>query len=184
MVCFNDEVHAAWAVQKAATSNIAAFLSPGFGPVGQVIEGRVRLPLRNECRATLDADPAELVPARVAILAASLGEGPELLEAVRGQDYSGLVVQALGAGHLPATWVEPLTRLAAELPVVLATRVARGPVLESTYAFPGSETDLLARGLLSAGYLTPPKARLLLSFALGSGLERAGIGGLFDSYRA
>ena len=183
MVCFNDEIHAAWAVQKAATSNVAAFLSPGFGPVGQVIEGRVRLPFGSGYRARPELDTATLAPARVAIVTASLGEGPELVESVAASGYAGLVVQALGAGHLPATWVEPLARMAADMPVVLATRVARGPVLEATYAFPGSETDLLSRGLLSAGYLTPAKARVLLSFALGGGLERERIAALFETYR-
>jgi L-asparaginase len=182
MVCFNDEIHAAWAVQKAATSNVAAFLSPGFGPVGQVVEGRVRLPFGSGYRAKPDLDTKALKPARVAIVAASLGEGPDLVEVISESGYAGLVVQALGAGHLPATWVGPLERLTARMPVVLATRVARGPVLESTYAFPGSETDLLARGLLSAGYLTPAKARVLLSFALGGGLDREHIESLFQAY--
>ena len=114
-------------------------------------------------------DPALVEPAPVALVAAALGEGPELLEAVAQGHWRGLVVQALGAGHLPANWVAPLERLTRDMPVVLATRVSRGPVLEATYAFPGSEQDLIARGLIPAGYLCASKARILLSLALGAG---------------
>jgi L-asparaginase len=183
MVCFNDEIHAAWAVQKTATSNVAAFSSPGFGPLGHVIEGRAIFSLRSERRLPIDANPEAIEPARIAILAAALGEGPDLVGCVEDKGYQGLVVQAMGAGHLPARWVEPLSRLAAEMPVVLASRVSRGPLLEATYAFPGSESDLLARGLLSAGYLTPAKARILLSLALGAGLKRDRVQQLFGGYR-
>ena len=90
-------------------------------------------------------------------------------------------VQALGAGHLPITWVEPLTALAQEMPVVLATRVSRGPTLSSTYAFPGSESDLLGCGLLPAGYLSASKARILLSMALGAGVRETRVSRLFSN---
>ena len=112
-------------------------------------------------------------PARVAILAASLGEGPDLVGAVAERGYAGLVVQATGAGHLHHTWVEPLAELAQRIPIVLATRVPRGPVLSSTYGFPGSESDLLSKGLVSAGFLNAAKARILLSLALGAGCRTA-----------
>jgi L-asparaginase len=171
MVCFNDEIHAGWAVQKTAATNLAAFSSPGFGPVGHVIEGRAEFMMTARRWPSLTADLATVRPARVAVLAATLGEGPELIEAVRHASYSGLVVQATGAGHLPASWAEPLEALAASMPVVLATRVSRGPVLSRTYAFRGSESDLLGRGLISAGYLCASKARILLSMALGAGAD-------------
>lgn len=170
MVCFNDEIHAAWAVQKTMATNLAAFSSPGFGPIGHVIEGQPRFLCKSERWPPVAGDLDSLVPARVAIVTASLGEGPDLVEAVAAGGYKGLVVQATGAGHLPHTWVAPLAALASKIPVVLATRVSRGPVLSKTYAFEGSESDLLSRGLISAGFLCSSKARILLSMALGSGL--------------
>jgi L-asparaginase len=45
-------------------------------------------------------------------------------------------------------------------------------VLESTYGFAGSEMDLFARGLLSAGALDGLKARVALSLVLSSTHER------------
>lgn len=167
MVCFNDEVHAAFAVQKTAATNLAAFSSPGFGPVGHVIEGRVEFMMQARRWPAVTTAPGAVRPAPVALVAATLGEGPELIEAVSSGHHRGCVVQAMGAGHLPMQWVEPLQRLAQKMPVVLATRVSRGPILSETYGFPGSESDLLGRGLISAAYLCPSKARILLSMCLG-----------------
>lgn len=181
MVCINDEVHAAFAVQKTAATNPAAFSSPGFGPIGHVIEGRADLLMQARRWPALRPDPGTIDPAEVAIVAAALGESPVLLDALVPNRYQGCVVQALGAGHLPYTWVEPLTALVQEMPVVLATRVSRGPTLSSTYAFPGSESDLLGRGLLPAGYLSASKARILLSMALGAGIGETGISRLFSN---
>lgn len=170
MVCFNDEIHAAWSVQKTAATNLAAFSSPGFGPIGHVIEGRALFHWVSRRWPAVSPDPATLSPAKIAILTASLGEGPDLVEAVSALGYDGLVVQATGAGHLHHSWVKPLAVLAESMPVVLATRVSRGPVLSNTYAFKGSESDLLSHGLISAGFLCASKARILLSMALGAEL--------------
>jgi len=52
-------------------------------------------------------------------------------------------------------------------------------VHDSTYGFPGSERDLLGRGLINAGYLDPLKARILLHLLVASGADRARIRDMF-----
>jgi L-asparaginase len=175
-VVINDEIHHAWCVEKRATSGLDAFASPGFGPVGRVVEGRVT-PRFAFARPSLELTPQRA--AAVALVTAAVGLEPWLLETVEAAGFEALVVAGLGAGHVPPDWVDPLARLAATMPVVLASRIGAGPVHRSTYGFAGSEIDLLGRGLISAGYLSPAKARLLLSLAIGAGLARAAIADLF-----
>jgi L-asparaginase len=187
VVVFNDEIHAARFVQKTHTTSTAAFRSPSVGPLGWTIEDRVTIAVRlahpTIARATrtddahdhsgqhisisslVDQDHAG-VDHPVALLTAGLGDDGRLLGAIQELGYQGLVVEAFGAGHLPDTWVDRLEQLARRIPVVLASRTGSGEMLLNTYAFRGSESDLLSRGLISAGVLSGPKARILLSLLL------------------
>jgi L-asparaginase len=76
---------------------------------------------------------------------------------------------------VPASLVASLEALAARAPVVLASRTGRGRVCRKTYAYPGSEIDLLARNLVWGGGLTGLKARVLLTLCLrGAPRDAAG----------
>ncbi|WP_055696905.1 MULTISPECIES: hypothetical protein [Streptomyces] len=72
-----------------------------------------------------------------------------------------------------------ISALAARIPVVLASRTGAGPLLAETYKGPGSEYDMLGRGLLSAGGLDAPKARLLLHALLADGADRTQVADAF-----
>ena len=108
----------------------------------------------------------------IALYTVGLGGDGRLLEAVGLLGYEGLVIEALGGGHVLIYMAEPLQTLAGEMPVVLASRTGSGEVLRNTYGFTGSETDLLSRGLISAGMLDGPKVRLLLSLLLRAGRRK------------
>jgi L-asparaginase len=169
LVAFNDQIHAARWVRKTHSSSPAAFASPGHGPVGDVIEDRVHIPVTLRHRSpTISPDPSRMV--RVGVATISLGDDGTLIEAMAEQ-ADGLVVAAFGVGHVPASVVPVLGKLAERIPVVLASRTGAGPVHRGTYAFPGSERDLLARGLISAGYQDPLKARILLHLLLTAGAD-------------
>ena len=173
LVVLNDQIHAARWVQKTHSASPAAFASPGHGPLGDVAEGRVRIPVAIRHRSpALEPDPARRV--RVAVATVVLGDDASLVEAL-GEQADGLVVAGFGVGHVPAGVAPVLGGLAERIPVVLASRTGAGPVHEHTYGFPGSERDLLARGLIGAGYLDPLKARILLCLLLGSGADHTRI---------
>lgn len=175
MAVLNDEVHAARFVRKTHTGAPSAFASPGFAPIGRIVEGELHLHARlPRLPALAPLPPADAIDAApVALLALPLGDDGRLLDALPGLGYRGAVIEAMGAGHLPAQCAERLQRLAQAMPVVLATRVASGAVFEKTYGFAGSETDLIARGAIPAGYLPGAKACLLLRLLLAAGLRGA-----------
>ncbi|MFF8605258.1 asparaginase [Streptomyces sp. NPDC015346] len=167
LVVLADEIHAARHVRKTHTTSVATFASPGAGPLGAVVEGETRILLRPTTPSAIR--PLRFDPAvRVALLTLSLGDRGELLEAVDSR-FDGLVLAAFGAGHVPDRLVEPLAELATRIPVVLASRTGAGATLTHTYRGPGSEYDVLHRGLIPAGPLDPPKARLLLHALISSG---------------
>lgn len=173
LVVANDEIHAAAHVQKTHTQNVAAFRSPRLGPVGYVAERRAHLPLLPRRRPRLDRVP-ERAGAPVALLTSAIGDDARLLGVARDAGFAGVVLEALGGGHLPRRVAESgqLAALVEAMPVVLASRAGAGPLLRATYTFPGSETDLLARGLWPAGALDGRKARVLLSLLLAAGGSR------------
>ncbi|UAK31948.1 asparaginase [Nocardia asteroides] len=176
VVVFADEIHAARRVRKTHTTRCAAFESPDGGPLGWVSEGRVHLANRLSFRTCLPAPPTDDV--RVALVSTALGDDGTVLDAV-ADHVDGIVVAAVGGGHVPAHVAPRLGAIAERKPVILASRTCGGTVLAETYGFSGSERDLLARGLISAGFLDPVKARLLLHTLICNQADRDTIASAF-----
>ena len=185
LVVFADEIHAARHVRKAHATSIGAFVSPSAGPVGHVIEGRVRLlarPVRPVIALPDGAGGAGGAGAggapavRVGLVTMTLGDDGAMLRAAADAGVlDGLVVAGFGAGHVPPGVAEVLYELASRMPVVIASRTGAGTVLEGTYGWVGSEIDLTSRDVISAGFLDPPKARLLLHLLVSRGATRADV---------
>lgn len=168
VVVFNDEIHDPQWVRKGHTTSTAAFTSgPHAGPIGWVHEGAVALHGRPVTPPPVDLPSGQIPP--VALVAAGLGEDLRVVEALADLGYAGAVIDGVGGGHVHADAVPRLERLAAQMPVVLASRTGSGLMLRSTYGYPGSEIDLMGRGLRNAGPLSGRKARLLLGVLLANG---------------
>jgi L-asparaginase len=182
VVVLNDEIHAARFVRKSHTSNPATFCSDPVGPLGWISEGVPRVVMRptGEHKLTLADGAQEDRP--VALYHVALGDDGRLLSEIEEAGYAGLVVEAMGGGHVPSLMVETLEDLASKMPVVLASRTGGGEVLRSTYGFIGSETDLLDRGLIYAGPLDGRKARLLTILLLMSGASKEEVKEAFGTW--
>lgn len=159
LLVLNDEIHAARWVRKGHSSLLNAFESfPG--PLGLVVEGAPRY-----------FHPAHQLPAlsrpldvpAVPLIEATLDDDGSLLDWL---NVGGVVVAATGVGHVSAGMAEAISR--ARFPVVVASRTGAGTTFRATYGFTGSESDLIERGAVMAGWLCPRKARVLLRLALGA----------------
>ena len=171
LVVMNDEIHSATDVRKMHTSSTAAFASPLVGPVGYLTEGRVRLLRKPAGRVSIDV-PQDADDARVALVTLGFDDDGALVSAVTELGYDGLVLAAFGGGHVSSWLVPAVERVAGRIPTILASRTAGGELLRHSYGYAGSETDLLARGLISAAGLGPTKARILLRLLLVAGVQR------------
>ncbi|MFG2192602.1 asparaginase [Streptomyces sp. NPDC048639] len=168
LVAVNDEIHAPRWVRKAHSTSTATFVSPNAGPVGHVVEGRVRImavPPRHE-PLPLPAEP--FAAARVALHCVTFDDDAALL-GTAADTCDGLVVAGFGVGHVPSALAPVLGTLAERMPVVLTSRTGSGSVLRNAYSAAGSETDLQRRGLINGGMLDPYKARVLLRLLLATG---------------
>ena len=173
VVVMNDEIHMARFVQKAHTFSPSAFRSRATGPIGWIVEGRIRIAARPAIRNVLALDAVGTADAaRVALVTTSMGDDGGLLDGIEQAGYSGLVVEGMGGGHVRQEFRRRAVKLAKTMPVVLASRTGAGEVLRETYGgFPGSEIDLLEHGFIWAGALDGLKAHLLLKLLLCGGAE-------------
>lgn len=177
LVVLNDEVHAARFVRKRHTANPAAFASYP-GPLGWLAEGRPYFAVRPIGRRTLPR-PQAAARHRVALVSLTMGDEGELLAGAVEGGADGIVLEALGGGHVPPGVRDVLDEAARRVPVVLASTTRTGHVLRSTYDFAGSELDLARRGVVNGGSLDARKSQLLLTLLLRAGTDRAGIAAAF-----
>jgi L-asparaginase len=179
LVVLNDEIHSARFVRKSHTASPSAFVSTPVGPIGWLAESQPRIGLRVSHRLPLLTVDAAEPGTRVALVTVSQGDDPAQMEYVAKGGYDGLVVAALGGGHVPSSLLPVLGLLQEQMPVVFASRTGAGEVLTHTYGFAGSESDLVRSGLVSAGILPPSKARMLLMLMLAAGVDRDDVRAVF-----
>ncbi|MBZ7924898.1 asparaginase [Ensifer adhaerens] len=170
LVVFDDEIHSAQFVRKTHTTRLSAFRSPNAAPVGTLIEGVVqyhwRAPRHDALTLQFNADSKP-----VALLRFAMGMDGRILSTLPDLGFAGLVIEGAGGGHVSAALAPELERLVNAMPVVLSSRCETGPVLEVTYGYPGSEMDLIAKGVLPSGHLDGLKARLLLNLLLATNIH-------------
>ena len=122
----------------------------------------------------------------VALLWMGLDEPGFLLQAMLDHrdklGYRGVVLGAMGGGHVPERIAPLVTQLAGMLPTIVSPRAGGGPMLRQTYGGPSSEIALRKAGLIWGGRVHPLKARVLLETCLRAGLGRDTIAEVFDPF--
>jgi L-asparaginase len=181
LVVLNYDIHAARFVQKSHTTLPSAFSSPLLGPLGVIAERTPRLYVRVTQNPHLSAQDGP--PAPVALVTIVMGDDGRLLRAVPDLGYAGVVIQGMGAGHVPADMAPIVEEVARRIPVVLASRAMTGHVFTETYGYPGGEIDLIKRGVVPSGYLSGLKARLLLGLVLRKGGGRPAVAKAFAPFQ-
>ena len=179
LVVFADEIHAARHVRKTHSTSIGTFVSGDVGPLGHVVEGRVRFLASLPPRAPLSGWTRDSVErTRVGLYTAILDDDGAALTGLEHTQH-GLVIAGFGVGHVPAQLLPALTPLIDSMPVVLTSRTGTGSVLADTYGAPGGERDLRGRGVVGGGFVHPYKARVLLRLLVAAGAGRAEIAAAF-----
>jgi L-asparaginase len=117
----------------------------------------------------------------VALVRVALDDDGRILAALPSLGFAGAVIEGSGGGHVTPPMRPLLERLAAQFPVVLASRTGSGEVLTRTYRYPGSEIELLDLGLIRAGALDGLKSRVVLSLCLAADLTREQIAATFET---
>jgi L-asparaginase len=169
LIVFGGEIHGAREGRKVSTSSLTAFGSPGYGPLGHVDAGRARLARRPERSPPLPV-PDRL--ARVDLIRLYAGSDARFVRASVDSGAEAIVLEGTGRGNANEQVVEGVRdAVAAGVSVALCSRCAAGRV-EAVYGRGGGR-DLAEAGVLLAGDLAGPKARILLQIALGGGLDPA-----------
>jgi L-asparaginase len=179
LVVLNDEIHLARYVRKTHTSSVGTFRSATLGPIGYIHEGHVRICLRPTGRLHVPV-PVAAPAARVAAWPVTFDCDDAILRAIPDLGYQGAVLLSFGGGHVPSWLVPAVAALAKDVPVVLASRTLGGETLSSTYSYPGSEVDVLNRGVVAAKGLDWTHAVVLLRVLLTAGVPREEIAAYFE----
>jgi L-asparaginase len=166
LVLLNDSIHNAQWVRKVDSFAVNAFSSPNGGADGRMIEDSLKY-FRSPLLRALVENPARPWP-KIALLTCSLGDHGEVSDFAMRCGYEGIVVAGFGAGHVSNHFAQRIEQLTPRIPILIASQTGSGSTASNTYGFDGSETDLVRKGALLAGWLSPQKARLLLGALLAS----------------
>lgn len=168
LLLFDQEIHEARHVRKVSSHRLRGFGSPGHGPLGLVDGSHVDLRRSGHLPERFPGLGPDLP--RVDILPAAMEASALLLRASIDSGAQGLVLDGLGRGQVPPSWMEEIAALRARgVPIAVTSSTLSGR-LAPDYAYPGCQAELTALGVISFDELTARKARLWLMCRMAAGL--------------
>ena len=184
-VIFDGMIYSARYVIKEDSVRLGGFGCGIYGASGRIYEERTVFyrHVRPISGVPFCVPPDAKIP-RIYLHKSCLGDEGILLDGLVEKGYAGLVVEAMGAGHLSCALADRLEKYAHHFPVIITSRIPHAPVLHRTYGYAGGEIDLARRGLLLGGMLSGLKARLLLSYYLAGtemGNDRVSLSDMISS---
>lgn len=179
LVCANGELHDPREAVKTNSIDLAAFSSPGFGPVGFVRNNRVVMFRRPTLR---DHIPVDEISANVSIVQAVEGDDGKMVDAA-AEFSDGIVLIGFAPGCVPPTMMPAIERAAARgVSMVLVTRSHGGSLGIGVYArSDGGMEHLMEVGVLPGGSLRAAKAQIKLMLALSQTRDPKHLSQLFPN---
>lgn len=172
VVVFGNEIHCARWVSKVHATKLGAFASPGVGPVGEIWEDGAHVWLHPSYEDYVGRPGHSLSELRVALIRVTVGAPALRPDHFDDGSLDGIVIEALGGGHVPHEMVAAIdAALAADIPVVTCARSVASRTLNGSYLGLGTSADLKARGVVHGGALSGNKARLRLLVGLDLGID-------------
>jgi L-asparaginase len=183
IVLMNDQGFGPDRAAKVHTSRVDAFVARGAMPLALMIDGKAvwQTPaaLAAGRRPSLAAHFADLPPdlPRVDLLAQQVDGDPAIVDWCLQRGARGIVLAGTGHGSISRP-IEAALGKASERGclVVRASRISDGPVMH------GASVDDDRFGFIAAGFVTPHKARLLLSLLIAARLNREAARAMFASF--
>ena len=165
VIVMGGSIEGAREAAKVHTTDLRAFASPGYGPVGTVTDGGVYV-FHPRTRPTNLAHEITALP-RVDLVKLTAGVDGTFLRAAREAGASGIVVEAFGIGNANHEVLEEVREsVKNNVPVVVVSRCQEGraaPVYGN-----GGGYDLRGASAVFGGSLSGQKARLLLMVGLSA----------------
>lgn len=169
VVLFNERIFSARYVKKAHASNLDGFKAHQFGYLGTVDQEDIYIyqkPIKRETYKLMEDEIHE-----IEIIKVSLGSDGRLIQLAAESGVKGLVIEALGRGHVPPCYVTHIKKAIEQgVHIVLTTSSDEGAV-KSVYDFPGNVDELKKLGVLLGFDYDSKKARIKLAVLLASQLE-------------
>lgn len=165
LVVFNDQIFAARDVTKMHTTNVAAFNSPNFGPMGTSHYGDVIFyysPLRKHTNnSVFNIRDIKDLP-KVDILYGHTNQDETVIDRLIENNTKAIVFAGVGDGNIYKTTLEKLISARKEKNLILlrSSRTGAGFVVRN------AEIEDDKNDFVTADNLSPPKARILLKLAL------------------
>ena len=181
LVVFNDQIFAARDVMKNHTTNVAAFTSPNFGPIGTSYYGKVIFyynPLRTHTyNSTFNIKDLDKLP-KVDIIYGHTNQDASVIDHLIKEGTDGIVFAGVGDGNIYKTALDKLIEIKKtnDVAIVRSSRVGAG------FVVPDVEINDEENGFVTADNLSPQKARILLKLALTKTKDPEKIQKIFWSY--